>query len=333
MKALLAIFAILGVLSGACLVAWHGFAAVGAALEVAGLPCLAAICAFQIVPLSLCALAWRALFKKKRPDASSFIWFRWMRDAGGDILGIVPAGGEMISIRAMTRRGTDMTMATASTVVDLTMEMTSQAAFTILGCILLLIERPSSNLIAWTLAGIATIMFLAGAFALAQHFGMFRLLEKLAERLAVDKGWSYLSNVGGLHDRIHAIYADRPAIAAAVSIHFIAWIAGIGEAGIILAFMGVPMGLASLIMLESLTYALRSAAFFVPAAAGVQEGGYILVGAALGLGPEFALALSLMKRARELTLGVTGLVVWQSIEGNSLLRARSKARSRPRHRS
>ena len=52
----------------------------------------------------------------------------------------------------------------------------------------------------------------------------------------------------------------------------------------------------------------------------------ILVGAALGLGPEFALALSLMKRARELTLGVTGLVVWQSIEGNSLLRARSKAR-------
>ena len=90
--------------------------------------------------------------------------------------------------------------------------------------------------------------------------------------------------------------------------------------------MGVPMGLASLIMLESLTYALRSAAFFVPAAAGVQEGGYILVGAALGLGPEFALALSLMKRARELTLGVTGLVVWQAIEGNSLLRARGKTR-------
>ena len=109
MKAVLAIFAVLGVLSGACLVAWQGFAAVGDALEMAGLPCLAAICAFQIVPLSLCALAWRALFKKKRPEASSFIWFRWMRDAGGDILGIVPAGGEMISIRAMTRRGIAMT--------------------------------------------------------------------------------------------------------------------------------------------------------------------------------------------------------------------------------
>ncbi|MGO9786843.1 MAG: lysylphosphatidylglycerol synthase domain-containing protein [Stellaceae bacterium] len=326
MKAVLAIFAILGVLSGACLVAWQGFAAVGDALRLAGFPCLAVICAFQLVPLSLCALAWRALFKGKRPDSSSFIWFRWMRDAGGDILGIIPAGGEMIGIRAMTRRGITMTTATASTVVDLTMEMTSQAAFTVLGCVLLLIERPGSHLISWTLAGIATIIFLAGAFALAQRFGLFRLLENLAGRLAVNQGWSHLPDLGGLHDRIHAIYADRPGIARAVSIHFIAWIVGIGEAGIILAFMGVPMGLASLIMLESLTYALRSAAFFVPAAAGVQEGGYILVGAALGLGPEFALALSLMKRARELTLGVTGLVVWQSIEGNSLLRARGKTR-------
>jgi len=322
MKAVLAIFAILGVLSGACLVAWQGFAAVGDALKMAGLPCLAAICAFQIVPVSLCALAWRVLFKEPRPEASSFVWFRWMRDAGGDILGIVPAGGEMISIRAMTRRGIAMTTATASTVVDLTVEMTSQAAFAILGCVLLLIERPGSTLIALTLAGIATVIFLAGAFALAQRFGLFRLLETLAERLGVNKGWTYLSDIGGLHNRIHAIYADRPAIAAAVSIHFVAWIAGVGEAGIILAFMGVPMGLASLIMLESLTYALRSAAFFVPAAAGVQEGGYILVGATLGLGPEFALALSLMKRARELTLGVTGLAVWQSIEGNLLLHAR-----------
>ena len=86
------------------------------------------------------------------------------------------------------------------------------------------------------------------------------------------------------------------------------------------------MGLASLIMLESLAYAIRSAAFFVPAAAGVQEGGYILVGAALGLGPEFALALSLMKRARELTLGVTGLIAWQWFEGHLLMRARRMTR-------
>ena len=68
-------------------------------------------------------------------------------------------------------------------------------------------------------------------------------------------------------------------------------------------------------MLESLAYALRSGAFFVPGAAGVQEGGYVLLGAALGIGPEFALALSLLKRGREIVLGRAALALWQWLEG------------------
>jgi putative membrane protein len=322
MKIVCTLIALLGVLSGGALVAWQGFATVGDVLRMAGLPCLVAICVFQAAPVTLCAMAWRTLFKAPRPDVASFIWFRWMRDAGGDILGIIPTGGELIGIRAMTTRGTDTTLATASTVVDLTTEMAAQIVFTMLGLVLLIIERPGSDLVSWSLAGMAGITFLSVSFALAQRFGLFRQLERLAERLAVDRGWTYLSNLNGLHDRIHAIYADRRAIGRAFSIHLVAWIVGVGEAGIILTFMGVHISLTALIMLESLTYAIRSAAFFVPAAMGVQEGGYILVGAALGIGPEFALALSLMKRARELTLGVTGLVAWQLIEGHLLLRAR-----------
>jgi putative membrane protein len=325
MKIVCTLIALLGVLSGASLVAWQGFAAVGNVLLMAGLPCLVAICLFQAAPVTLCAMAWRALFRNPRPNIANFIWFRWMRDAGGDILGIIPSGGELIGIRVMTTRGTDATLATASTVVDLTTEMAAQVAFTVLGLVLLILERPGSDLVSWTLAGMAGTTFLAGSFALAQYFGLFRLLERLAERLAVDRGWTYLSNLNGLHDRIHGIYANRGAIGRAFSIHLVAWIVGVGEAGIILTFMGVHISLTALIMLESLTYAIRSAAFFVPAAMGVQEGGYILVGAALGVGPEFALALSLMKRARELTLGVAALVVWQWLEGRLLFRARRVA--------
>ncbi len=46
-----------------------------------------------------------------------------------------------------------------------------------------------------------------------------------------------------------------------------------GEASIILYFMGAPLGIASIVILESLAYAIRSAAFFVPAAAGVSMPG------------------------------------------------------------
>jgi len=320
MRAGFAIFALIGVLSGASLIAWQGFAAVGHALELAGFQGLVAICLFHAVPLTLCALAWRTLYRNPKPDQASFIWYRWMRDAGGEILGVVPASGEIISIRTMIARGCDATMAIAATVVDLTVEMIGQVAFTLLGLALLAFSRPDDPLLQWTLIGTGVVIFFAGGFFLVQRFGIFKLLEKLAIKLIEDRGWSALASIRGVNRNIHGIYADRPRIARAVATHFTAWIVGCGEAGIILYFMGVPTGFATLIMLESMTYALRSAAFFVPAAAGVQEGGYMLIGAALGIGPEFALALSLMKRARELTLGVTAILAWQWLEGRGLLR-------------
>ena len=71
---------------------------------------------------------------------------------------------------------------------------------------------------------------------------------------------------------------------------------------------------------------MRAAAFAIPGALGVQEGGYVLLGQVLGIGPETSLALSLSKRVRELTLGIPGLVAWQIEEANALLLPRDEAR-------
>ena len=70
------------------------------------------------------------------------------------------------------------------------------------------------------------------------------------------------------------------------------------------------MGPVTALLIESLGQALRSAAFLVPGALGIQEGGYLLLGAAFGLDPATALALSLVKRTREVLLGVPGLAMW-----------------------
>ena len=42
----------------------------------------------------------------------------------------------------------------------------------------------------------------------------------------------------------------------------------------------------------------------------------MVVGGLLGIPGEKALALALIRRVRELTLGVPGLIVWQVIEGS-----------------
>ena len=42
----------------------------------------------------------------------------------------------------------------------------------------------------------------------------------------------------------------------------------------------------------------------------MQEGGFIVVGTLVGLSPTHALVLSLVKRVREILLGVPGLLSW-----------------------
>ena len=63
--------------------------------------------------------------------------------------------------------------------------------------------------------------------------------------------------------------------------------------------------------------ALRGAAFFVPSGWGVQEGGFMLLGALFGLPPDATLAMSLITRAREIVLGILGMALWQRLEGRS----------------
>jgi uncharacterized membrane protein YbhN (UPF0104 family) len=57
--------------------------------------------------------------------------------------------------------------------------------------------------------------------------------------------------------------------------------------------------------------AARSAGFAVPGAVGIQEGGFVLVCGLFGVPAQAALALSVLKRLREVLVGIPAVVVWQ----------------------
>jgi hypothetical protein len=73
---------------------------------------------------------------------------------------------------------------------------------------------------------------------------------------------------------------------------------------------------------------LRTFGFWVPAALGVQEAAYVLVSGLFGLGPELAIAFSLVRRARDLLIGFVGLSVWQGLEVKHALSTASTAAGR-----
>jgi hypothetical protein len=112
-------------------------------------------------------------------------------------------------------------------------------------------------------------------------------------------------------------------------IHLACWVASAIEVWIALRLAGRALDFAVVLVIESLLYAIRTVAFAIPNAVGVQEGAYILLGGAFGLTPEMALALSLLKRARDLTIGLPALGAWQAIEGGRVWRRFAPRPARP----
>ena len=52
---------------------------------------------------------------------------------------------------------------------------------------------------------------------------------------------------------------------------------------------------------------------------GVQEAAYALLGQVFGLSGEMGVALSLLRRAKDLAIGAPTLLVWQALEGRRLM--------------
>ncbi len=86
--------------------------------------------------------------------------------------------------------------------------------------------------------------------------------------------------------------------------------------------MGGNIDIVDVVAIESILCALRSAAVIVPGALGVQEAGYALLLPLFGLPAEIGLAVSLLKRAREIVIGAPMLLTWQGLEGRRAFAAR-----------
>jgi putative membrane protein len=158
-------------------------------------------------------------------------------------------------------------------------------------------------------------------FYTVQRLGVFRWSAKLASRLAKSPGWDSLVQSGeALDQTIRLLYSRRSGVVGCCFFWVLSWLIASGEVWIALRALGLRSTFTTAVILESTSLAIRGAAFLVPGAVGVQEGGYILLGNLLGISGEMALALSLLRRVRELALGIPGLVAWQFIEANRLRR-------------
>ena len=322
MKAVSILAGLLGLALMATLVAIFGARAVVRSFLAVGWQGFAAICVIHLGLIVVMGVAWRGLAAGKA--ALPFLAARLVREAGSEALPLSPIGGCVLGARALMLFGIEGAVAAGSTIVDLTLEFLAKLAYTGLGLLLLISLRPGSPIAFPVALGLAGASFAALGFVAAQHHG-FDLFDRCAR--ALGRGWAERTAAGAaaLRLSLQASYRRSAKVWLGFFLHLFCWIAATAEAWLALRLIGSGLPFKIVLVIESLVYAVRTVAVVIPNAIGIQEGAYVLIGTSFGLTPQVALVLSLIKRARDLAIGLPALAVWQMVEGGRLWRGRRTA--------
>jgi glycosyltransferase 2 family protein len=254
------------------------------------------------------------------------IWGRMVRDASANCLPFPQLGGFVFGARAVTLHGIEWHTATASTVVDVTAEFLAQIAFTCIGLGVLLARAPRSGLAVPVEVGIGLAVLACFGFVWAQK-GAVPVFAGIGRRIASNRFTDAKERMEVLQAELGLIYGHTAKLALGFFVHLIGWICT-GVAGwIAYRALGVPIDFDDALAIEALLSAAAAVAFLVPINAGVQEAGYAGLGAIFGVPPELSLGVSLVRRARDVLVGVPILLLWQFVEMRRLrvVRARTEA--------
>ena|ERR1700720_781447 len=290
---------------------------------------IAGIVAYHSIPIFLDAAAWWVLFPvPERPSLRQLVLMRWIGESISTLVPSTAVGGDIVRARLAALHGVSLPVAAGTVIVDLTLGVFVQAGFTLLGLVLLVQATGQTSFVRPTLFGMLIALLAFGGFFFAQRWGMFGFVGRLISRLASSSDWQSLVQRGDTLDQtVRSLYGRRRGLLGCCAWTIASLTLASGETWIALYAMDLPASFINALILQSMAFTIRSAAFAVPGGIGVQEGGYVLVGSLLGIPGQSAFALSLITRLRELGLGIPGLIVWQIIEGRRLLRARAEPAS------
>jgi len=313
-KKLPIVLALAGLLLGTVLIGWFGFGRVIAGMRRVGWEDFALIVGWQLVLFVVLGLAWDAITpprESRRPWI--FVWGRMVRDAATNCLPFSLVGGFVFGARAVTLAGVSWSLATASTVVDVTAEFLAQLAFTAIGLGILLARAPHSSLAVPVEVGLG-LAVMAGAALIWLQQGAAPVFARLGRRIAGRWFEDAQDRIEVVQTELGLIYGHSGRLALGFCVHLLGWL-GTGVAGwITYRALGVLIDFDDALAIEALLSAMAAIAFLVPVNAGVQEAGYAGLGAIFGVPPELSLGVSLVRRARDLAVGVPILLIWQFFE-------------------
>ena len=269
----------------------------------------------------LYALGWVILLRPGDPGHRAGIgyvfWVACVREAIDRLLPVASVGGGIAGIRLIRWRGLPAPLISASVIVEIVLTLVASYVFAAAGLAMLIgLGGPHQEVRHVLIALLVSLPVPVATLLLLRYGSVFERLQRLIGALA---GLQASFEIAPQIDREVRLSLHRIGrVLCAAGLQLVALVSGSFEIWFAMRLFQHPIDWTDAFILESMTIALRHLAFIVPAGIGVQEAGLVLFGKALGIDGELALALSMVKRAREVIWGIPSLISWQWMEARRL---------------
>lgn len=249
----------------------------------------------------------------------NFLWaFRvWkLRMVGESFNAVIPAGGmggEPVKASLMkSHYGINYREGTASLILAKTINMIALVIFLIIGFALMIEDQTLPRVYEYV-AGAGLLAFTVGVFLffVIQRLSITSLTGTWISRWRIGRRVEDILHL--IHDMderlVHFYTRNKGRFAGALFLALTNWMLGVVEIYYALVFLDRPITWAEAWIIEAVAQMVRTGAFFIPAAIGVQEGAFLLVcGAITGSAP-IGVAVSVIRRIREVIWIVWGFAV------------------------
>jgi len=306
-RSLVLVLSMAGVLGIVMLINWQGARNVGAHLATGGWQLLW-LAPWYLLCMVFDSASWSALLAPARHTRWLCLYTTWVGAAVNWLLPVAQVGGDLLRIRLVHQRDVPFADAVASTIVDKTLQAVTVLVFAFAGTLALVAYVGQVPYGAGVLGSSAAVGLGVLVFYLLQRRGLFAGALRRARIARRFRSAELQQGAEQIDEAVRTRYADGRALRRALGHRVLFRLLMVGEVYLAMRFLGQPISLFDSFIIQSLSQAVRSAAFLVPGGMGVQEGGIVLLTMSLGIDADIGVSLALAKRARELLVGLPALL-------------------------
>ncbi len=239
-----------------------------------------------------------------------------LRMVGESFNAVIPAGGmggEPVKASLLkSHYGINYREGVASLILAKTINMMALVIFLIVGFALMIQAEALPRAYEYV-AGIGLLAFAVGVFLffVIQRLSITSLTGTWISRWRFGRRIEDILHL--IHDMderlVHFYTLNKGRFVGALFLALVNWMLGAVEIYFALVFLDRPITWTEALIIEAVAQMVRTGAFFIPAAIGVQEGAFLLVCGAITGSPSIGVAVSVIRRIREVIWIIWGFAV------------------------